>query len=62
MGVRAELRLGPTGMHVQWTPELPAHLKGQARRRFLSAYRAWRSECLDDFHRHTGLRVAVVEL
>jgi hypothetical protein len=59
-GVRAALTLSLSGVRCEWTPEPPSHLKGQRRRKFLQAYRAWRNECVDDFARQNGLTVVMV--
>ncbi|MGH2448842.1 MAG: hypothetical protein ACRDFS_09620 [Chloroflexota bacterium] len=62
-GCRATLVIDPgTAMNVEWTPGPPVHLRGQKRRHFLAAYRAWRNDCLADYARRTGLRIAVVEM
>ena len=61
-GHRATMTLDSTGANISWAPGLPRHLKGEARQRFLSAYRIWRNVCLADYSMRTGLRVAVVEV
>lgn len=61
-GVRATLIIDAAGARVEWDPALPVQLRGQQRRRFLQAYRAWRNECLADYARRSGGTVALIEL
>jgi hypothetical protein len=61
-GNRATLTLSSTGANISWTPDLPRHLKGEARQRFLSAYRTWRNDCIADWSKRTGLETRVLEL
>jgi hypothetical protein len=61
-GHRATLLLASTGANISWTPDLPRHLQGEARERFLSAYRIWRDDCLADWSKRTGLEIGVLEL
>jgi hypothetical protein len=62
-GARAELSVDHTGAGVScsWAHGPPFHLRGQARRRFLQAYRAWRNDSLQDYTRRTGVRILVLE-
>lgn len=61
-GARAKLTLNLTAARIDWTPDVPRSLKGQARRRFLAAYRTWRDECIADFARRSGISITVLEL
>lgn len=61
-GHRATLTLDLTSVDITWSPDLPRHLKGEARKRFLTSYRIWRNDCLADYSARTGLCIAVMEL
>jgi hypothetical protein len=60
-GARAAMTLSVAGMDVEWTPRVPK-LKGKKWRQFVLAYQTWRNDCIEDFARRSGLRVAVVDL
>jgi len=61
-GFRAVLTLSPAFIQCEWSPGQPGVLRGQRRRRFLAAYRAWRNSCVDDFTKQTGITILVVDL
>jgi hypothetical protein len=60
-GHRATLTVRDTAISINWTPDVP-NFSGQRLHKFLEAYRMWRNDCLADFAKRAGVRVAVIEL
>jgi hypothetical protein len=58
-GYVATLTVAGAGFTCDWSPMIPK-LKGTPAGEFLSAYRAWRDECLDTFARTHGYEVRTV--
>jgi hypothetical protein len=61
-GVRAKLTVTAASVGIEWDPRPPHTLRGQARRRFLASYRAWRDASIADFAKKSGVEVAVLEV
>jgi hypothetical protein len=56
-GLRATLTVSLKGFRCEWSPDLPRSLKAADRDALLTAYRAWRDQCLSDFARAHGLSI-----